>query len=95
MMAFWRGGGNKRKNGLGCFALFLRTGFPSSIDCGKGHEGAAEDDEVGEWKGKALPVNVEHFDCVFGGLLCRWMVVYLSRDAVSKMEFSGVGVPLR
>lgn len=55
MMAFWR------------VFCFLRTGLPSSIDCGKSHEGAAEDDEVGEWKGKALPVNVEHFGSVFAG----------------------------
>jgi hypothetical protein len=38
-----------------------RTSLPSAIDSRKGHESTAEDEEVGEWKGEALPVNIEHF----------------------------------
>lgn len=38
-----------------------RTSLPSAIDSRKGHESAAKNKEVGEWKGEALPVNIEHF----------------------------------
>lgn len=37
-----------------------RTGFPLAVDCGKGHEGAAEDEQVGKGEGQAQPINPEH-----------------------------------
>lgn len=51
-----------------------RTGLPLAVYAGECHEGAAEDDEVGEREGEAHPV---HFYTEHGDYVSMWFGIIL------------------
>lgn len=66
----------------------FRTELSFPVDGREGHESAAEDEDVGERKGEAPPVDVEHGCC--GAVLCRMSSLLHQYEEACRVSRVGV-----